>query len=106
MKTRVLVGAALIGCAVITGYGAVVNTAKVSPGESVAVIGCGGVGMAAIGRQHLAAWGDGTGTLDTSYPNLSDVAYAVAADDSYLYLGGDFTSVGGVRASRYYRYGL
>ena len=40
--------AALIGCGVITGYGAVVNTAKVAPGESVVVIGCGGVGMAAI----------------------------------------------------------
>ena len=40
--------AALIGCGVITGYGAVVNTAKVAPGETVVVIGCGGVGMAAI----------------------------------------------------------
>src|ERR1700759_449107 len=35
--------AALIGCGVITGYGAVVNTAKVAPGETVGVIGCGGV---------------------------------------------------------------
>src|SRR4030081_1410098 len=40
--------AALIGCGVITGYGAVVNTAKVQAGETVAVIGCGGVGMAAV----------------------------------------------------------
>src|SRR5260370_39797798 len=40
--------AALIGCGVITGYGAVVNTAKVGPGETVAVIGCRGVGNAAI----------------------------------------------------------
>src|SRR3569833_3445466 len=40
--------AALIGCGVITGYGAVVNTAMVTAGETVAVIGCGGVGMAAI----------------------------------------------------------
>src|ERR1700746_1102123 len=40
--------AALIGCGVITGYGAVVNTAKVQAGETIAVIGCGGVGMAAI----------------------------------------------------------
>src|SRR5450755_2709120 len=36
--------AALIGCGVITGFGAVVNTAKVRPGETVVVIGCGGVG--------------------------------------------------------------
>jgi S-(hydroxymethyl)glutathione dehydrogenase / alcohol dehydrogenase len=35
--------AALIGCGVITGYGAVVNTAGVTAGETVAVIGCGGV---------------------------------------------------------------
>jgi len=49
--------AALIGCAVITGYGAVVNTAKVAPGESVAVIGCGGVGMAAVNGAAIAGAG-------------------------------------------------
>ncbi|RKZ36783.1 MAG: alcohol dehydrogenase, partial [Gammaproteobacteria bacterium] len=37
--------AALFGCAVITGVGAVVNTAKVPPGSSVAVVGLGGVGL-------------------------------------------------------------
>ena len=40
--------AALFGCAVLTGVGAVVNTAKVSVGASVAVIGLGGVGLAAV----------------------------------------------------------
>src|SRR5262249_35807949 len=45
---------ALIGCAVITGYGAVVNTAKVTAGESVAIIGCGGVGMAAANGGGIA----------------------------------------------------
>ena len=40
--------AALFGCAVLTGVGAVVNTAKVSVGSSVAVIGLGGVGLAAL----------------------------------------------------------
>jgi alcohol dehydrogenase len=40
--------AALFGCAVLTGVGAVVNTAKVPPGASVAVIGLGGVGLAAL----------------------------------------------------------
>src|SRR5260370_5239405 len=40
--------AALIGCGVITGYGAVVNTAKVAPGETVVVIGCGGGGLAPV----------------------------------------------------------
>ena len=39
---------ALIGCAVTTGVGAVVNTAKVEPGSTVAVIGCGGVGLNVI----------------------------------------------------------
>ncbi len=40
--------AALVGCGVMTGVGAVINTAKVEPGATVAVIGCGGVGIAAI----------------------------------------------------------
>ena len=37
--------AALIGCGVTTGLGAVFNTAKVEPGATVAVIGCGGIGL-------------------------------------------------------------
>ncbi|MEU8567569.1 Zn-dependent alcohol dehydrogenase [Streptomyces pathocidini] len=40
--------AALIGCGVTTGLGAALNTAKVAAGSSVAVIGCGGVGISAI----------------------------------------------------------
>jgi S-(hydroxymethyl)glutathione dehydrogenase/alcohol dehydrogenase len=40
--------AALIGCGVTTGVGAVLNTAKIEPGSSVAVFGCGGVGLSAI----------------------------------------------------------
>jgi S-(hydroxymethyl)glutathione dehydrogenase/alcohol dehydrogenase len=46
--------AALIGCGVITGFGAATSTAKVAPGETVAVIGCGGVGMAAINGAYVA----------------------------------------------------
>lgn len=46
--------AALIGCGVITGFGAATNTAKVAAGETVAVIGCGGVGMAAINGAYVA----------------------------------------------------
>jgi Zn-dependent alcohol dehydrogenase len=42
----------LLGCGVMAGLGAAVNTGNVSRGESIAVIGCGGVGDAAIiGRQ-------------------------------------------------------
>src|SRR5580658_2423059 len=44
--------AALFGCAVMTGVGAVVNTAKVSAGESVAIFGLGGVGLAALLGAH------------------------------------------------------
>jgi Zn-dependent alcohol dehydrogenase len=40
--------AALLGCGVLTGYGAVANTAKLDAGESISVIGCGGVGLNAI----------------------------------------------------------
>ncbi|KUJ37241.1 Zn-dependent alcohol dehydrogenase [Streptomyces albus subsp. albus] len=40
--------AALIGCGVTTGLGAVLNTAQVAAGSSVAVIGCGGVGISAV----------------------------------------------------------
>lgn len=40
--------AALIGCGVTTGLGAAINTAKVEAGSSVAVIGCGGVGISTI----------------------------------------------------------
>lgn len=40
--------AALFGCAVLTGVGAVVNTAKVSAGQSVVVVGLGGVGLASV----------------------------------------------------------
>lgn len=46
--------AALVGCAVMTGVGATINTAKVQPGSSVAVFGSGGVGLNAIQGSALA----------------------------------------------------
>ncbi len=46
--------AALIGCAVTTGVGAVVNTARIQPGSSVAVLGAGGVGLSVIMGAKLA----------------------------------------------------
>jgi len=45
---------ALIGCAITTGLGAVFNTAKVTPGASVVVIGCGGVGQAVVQGARIA----------------------------------------------------
>ncbi|MGZ5939903.1 MAG: Zn-dependent alcohol dehydrogenase [Rhizomicrobium sp.] len=49
--------AALIGCSVTTGVGAVIHTSQVRPGETVAVIGCGGVGLAAINGAAIAGAG-------------------------------------------------
>jgi S-(hydroxymethyl)glutathione dehydrogenase / alcohol dehydrogenase len=46
--------AALVGCGVMTGVGAAINTAKVAPGSTVAVIGCGGVGINVIQGARLA----------------------------------------------------
>lgn len=46
--------AALISCAVLTGYGAVVNTAKVRAGSTVAVFGCGGIGLNVIQGARIA----------------------------------------------------
>src|SRR5256714_813560 len=46
--------AALVGCGVITGVGAVFNAAKVEPGTTVAVIGCGGVGLSSVNGAALA----------------------------------------------------
>jgi S-(hydroxymethyl)glutathione dehydrogenase / alcohol dehydrogenase len=48
-------GAALIGCGVMTGVGAVINTAQVEPGSSVAVFGCGGVGLNCVQGAVLAS---------------------------------------------------
>jgi S-(hydroxymethyl)glutathione dehydrogenase/alcohol dehydrogenase len=49
--------AALIGCGVTTGVGAVIQTSQVRPGETVAVLGCGGVGLAAINGAAIAGAG-------------------------------------------------
>lgn len=49
--------AALIGCGVTTGVGAVVHTAAVEPGSTVAVIGCGGVGLSCINGAAIAGAG-------------------------------------------------
>ena len=46
--------AALFGCAILTGVGAVTNTAKVAPGQSAAVFGLGGVGLSAVMGAKLA----------------------------------------------------
>jgi alcohol dehydrogenase len=82
--------AALFGCAVITGAGAVINTAKVPPGTTVAVVGLGGVGLMSMlaarlsgcrtviaidmldDKLRLAAQLGATHTLNARDPNCSD----------------------------------
>jgi len=51
--------ASILGCGTITGAGSVLNTAQVAPGESVAVIGLGGVGLNAVPGAAIA----GAGTI-------------------------------------------
>jgi len=50
--------AALVGCAVMTGVGAVLNTAKVRQGQSVLVVGLGGVGLSVVQGARLAGAGE------------------------------------------------
>ena len=49
--------AAVLGCAVTTGAGAIFNACNVTPGETVAVVGCGGVGLAAINAARITGAG-------------------------------------------------
>ncbi|MCC6531698.1 MAG: alcohol dehydrogenase catalytic domain-containing protein [Burkholderiales bacterium] len=49
-----LADAAVFGCAVMTGVGAVVNTARIRPGDTVAIIGLGGVGLSGVLGARLA----------------------------------------------------
>ena len=46
--------AALLGCSVLSGVGAALNTATISPGDAVAVVGCGGVGLNVIQGARIA----------------------------------------------------
>ncbi len=74
----------IVGCAVLTGAGAVLNTARVRPGDSVAVFGVGGVGLSAI---QMAA-------LLQAYPII-----AVDLRDDKLEFAREFGATHGVNAS-------
>jgi len=82
----------LLGCGVMAGLGAAINTGNVSRGDSVAVIGCGGVGDAAIAGAGLAgattiiaidvddrklAWAKGIGATHTINATQADVVESV-----------------------------
>ena len=74
--------AALVGCGVTTGVGAVFNTARVEPGSSVAVFGCGGVGLSVIQGAQIAG-ADRIIAIDTLQPKL-DMARKFGATDTLL----------------------
>ncbi|MEP9376764.1 zinc-dependent alcohol dehydrogenase family protein [Aquabacter sp. CN5-332] len=77
-----LVDAALFGCAVMTGVGAVVNTCGVKAGQSVAVVGLGGVGLSSI-LGAVAAGADRVIAVDISQAKL-DLAMTLGATDAFL----------------------
>jgi NDMA-dependent alcohol dehydrogenase len=74
--------AALVGCAVTTGVGAVFNTARVEPGATVAVFGCGGVGLNAIQGAAIAG-AERILAIDTMQSKL-DMAKKFGATDTLL----------------------
>jgi S-(hydroxymethyl)glutathione dehydrogenase/alcohol dehydrogenase len=71
--------AALIGCGVTTGVGAAVRSAQVRPGQVVAVIGCGGVGLSAINGAALS--GAGRIIAIDVLPNKLEMARLFGATD-------------------------
>lgn len=79
--------AALIGCGVTTGVGAVFHTAGVEPGSTVAVIGCGGVGLSCVNGAALAGAGRII-AIDTVDSKL-EMAKTFGATDVVNSSGGD-----------------
>jgi Zn-dependent alcohol dehydrogenase len=75
----------IIGCAVMTGAGAVINTAKVQPGQSVAIFGVGGVGLSAVVGARVAG---------------ANPIIAVDLDDAKLEFARKFGATHGINASR------
>ncbi|NNM75156.1 zinc-binding dehydrogenase [Enterovirga aerilata] len=77
-----LIEAALFGCAVMTGVGTVVNTCRVRMGESVAVVGLGGVGLSAV-LGALACGASRVIAIDISHAKL-DAAREIGATDTFM----------------------
>ena len=102
----------LLGCAVMTGVGAVLNTARVWPGARVAVIGCGGIGLSAVqgaraahARQVIAVdladrkleWARKLGATDTVNAAEQDVVDAVRSLTGGVGVDFSFEAVGNPR---------
>lgn len=79
--------AAIVGCGVLTGFGAVANAARVQAGESVVVIGCGGVGLAAVNAAVICG-ASRTIAVDLHPENLA-IATALGATDIVCAKDGD-----------------
>jgi Zn-dependent alcohol dehydrogenase len=79
--------ASLLGCGVLTGFGAAVNAATIGPGRTVAVIGCGNVGLAAVQGARLAG-AEAILAVDL-VPAKLDLAVAVGATTAVLAGGAD-----------------
>jgi alcohol dehydrogenase len=73
--------AALFGCAVLTGVGAAVNTARIKAGETVAVVGLGGVGLSAL-LGAIACGASRVIAVDLAQDKL-DLALALGATDAF-----------------------
>lgn len=72
--------ATLVGCGVVTGVGAVFHAAKVEPGSTVAVIGCGGIGLSAVNGAAIAG-AERIIAIDTVASKL-ELARAMGATDT------------------------
>jgi len=87
--------AGLVGCAVTTGVGAVWNTARVRPGDRVAIVGCGGVGLSAL-LGAVAAGASEIVAVDVSEAKLA-VARELGATQGVLWAGGPDETAEAVR---------
>lgn len=87
--------AALVGCAVTTGVGAVWRTAGVRPGDRVAVVGCGGVGLSAV-LAAAAAGAEPVVAVDAA-PGKLDVAREFGATAGVLWQGDAHSTADAVR---------
>jgi alcohol dehydrogenase len=85
--------AALFGCAVLTGVGAVVNTAQVRAGESVAVVGLGGVGLASL----LAARAAGARHVVAADLSAEKLALATSLGASHVFAAGRSDAVEAIK---------
>jgi Zn-dependent alcohol dehydrogenase len=74
--------AALLGCAVVTGVGAALNTATIRPGDTVAVLGCGGVGLNVVQGARIAG-AERILAIDV-HPAKLDLARSFGATDTVL----------------------